>query len=275
MKGPNSLALFTLLAMFHQVSADIDLQPALVRIQPRWNEKITSEEERIDLRTCAGAVVGHRHILTTASCLFPDANKKMFRVLPFCGNKGQDVAELIVHQNYAPKDEYQSMGNLAVLVVKNDFSLLTCPMYDLAKPTEKLANRSFFLDSNGTLQQIRLLKTDLEPDNELDIPTDKAVIMTECEIEVGNPVLHERSDGEWFLGALMGFIPEQCGPTSLSPQLTLLNVHYLWIRGVVEKPVSQEMPTMVVFNMLKLMTVVGSLSGISFAFCCVMYLVAD
>nr|XP_029732699.1 uncharacterized protein LOC115268715 [Aedes albopictus] len=172
-------------------------------------------------------------------------------------------------------------ADLAILFVDVPFPV-NGSLVDFPDSGRKPSNSSVAsLDTMSGMQEVPLFPDDPCLNTRDTTPQDKLFIVSKCDTVPGSPLFHHQNSNGTVLMALVSSIPSNCHTTPCRIHLTDISRHREWLATELrdQEPAPSiklpKIPATVVFSFLKLLAVVSSLGGISFAFCCVMFLISN
>ncbi|XP_039433787.1 uncharacterized protein LOC120416168 [Culex pipiens pallens] len=229
--------------------------------------------------SCRGTALDDHRILTVASCV--DRWSEDVEVLigtSVCKAPDQPVDHVVLHPFYNPDLKTKSTANVAILFVNESLQVdgsFQAP--NLPGSSEKTSG-SAFLDTTPGWQQVPILQENVCRSQTSNNTT---LVPSTCNITLGSTLLQSGLSRTTLIGMVTS-IPDQC-PSRCPLELTSLGSFSHWAnhpklrppppsRASVQLP---EVPASVIFSFLKLLAVIGSLGGVSFVFCCVMFLISS
>ncbi|XP_058447792.1 uncharacterized protein LOC131428126 [Malaya genurostris] len=244
--------------------------PLILTIQKEWKHSgFCSSNTNI----CWGTLLqGIPRVLTAASCVYPfNASTEIVTGMFREGNK-RIFGTVHVHPDYRPDEKGNSVANLAVLFLNDFFPTdLTSTQVALMDMRNPLPHAGLLYD-NADYRTVSIFHNDTCDSSETAAHgQDKIYTDLNCNTRPGGPLFHMVQDQVLIVGVVSS-VPQRCSQSPCRLPVTYISPYSSWIedRAAIELP---DVPAMVLFNFLKLLAVIASLGGISFVFCCVMFLI--
>lgn len=135
------------------------------------------------------------------------------------------------------------------------------------------------VDTTSGLQEVPILGNDPCFGQRQQTSQEELYAPQMCDTTLGSPLFQVHNNQSILIG-LVSSIPQPSHGTPCLLRLTDISRHHRWLSDQSrDEPAPSiklpKIPATVVFSFLKLLAVVSSLGGISFAFCCVMFLISN
>ncbi|XP_062558054.1 uncharacterized protein LOC134222924 [Armigeres subalbatus] len=242
------------------VAADAHQTPWILTLHQRRN----CTDKMITKKICRGVVIDSWRILTVASCVRSGVD---LVIEGSCGVPDW----VVVNASVDPT------ADLAMLHM--DLPLPPSRSRIEFLNFKKASIGEVQLDTTRGMQKVSLLEGDVCAKTFWKTNEGKLFIAPNCYTLPGSPLFFQESHRRVIIG-LVSSIPEECNTTLCPIQVTDFSHYHDWFSQMFREEPNPSIklpniPATVVFSFLKLLAVISSLGGISFAFCCVMFLISN